>query len=714
MVQAERVSPEVPVDQSPAERLLAGELPADTRADDQLDEAEPSPEPVSAAEELELLLELFAHRVLWFLDMMHSGDEAMDPRAFNPGRMLVDSEQPLDPDGPPAIPVACLTSRMYELAARADLDIVDVGLLLTAVAVNIEPWFETQYQVLNQDNTTRAPTVRTALGLLGYRIDDPAVRARLRGDAPLLRWGLVELSRPERALPSQLIVVSERVAAFLLGDDAIADSVSAICPPVQVPLLSAQDLPSLDAFHVPVGSPLVLRARSGAPAAMVSRRIMYDLLGKEALILRSDQLDPDRMIAHSQFQACLREATIAARGLVIMLEAEALPIPINELSRLLLDTEIPVIVCRADTEAGSWPGGTAEIEVPRPTREQRRAWWQWAAPGSDTDEIADASMQLTPEAIWEIVQAARYSDPAAAEEAGAHIPVARMRAAREGYGTGKISRLARRVSPAFTLQDVVLVPEIKERLTELRDRARWRSVVIDEWGMRPGGGRGRGVTAMFSGPSGTGKSMAAEALAGELGVPLFVVEIATLVDKYIGETEKNLEAVFTAVEQTDGILLFDEADALFGKRSGVSDARDRHANIEVAYLLQRMEAFDGLAILTTNMRANIDDAFIRRLDAAVDFPEPSPAQREQLWRTALAGKEIATDAQVISALATVPFAGGSIRSAAVAAAFLAAADGSEIGRRHLVRGVHREWQKQGRLELKSPQLEQLELETDRG
>ncbi|MFM8897134.1 MAG: ATP-binding protein, partial [Actinomycetales bacterium] len=132
--------------------------------------------------------------------------------------------------------------------------------------------------------------------------------------------------------------------------------------------------------------------------------------------------------------------------------------------------------------------------------------------------------------------------------------------------------------------------------------------------MRPGGGRGRGVAALFTGPPGTGKSMAAEALAGDLGVSLFRVELATVVDKYIGETEKNLDQVFSAVENSDGVLLFDEADALFGKRSEVSDARDRYANIEVAYLLQRMEAFDGLAILTTNLRANLDPAFVRRLD----------------------------------------------------------------------------------------------------
>ena len=160
------------------------------------------------------------------------------------------------------------------------------------------------------------------------------------------------------------------------------------------------------------------------------------------------------------------------------------------------------------------------------------------------------------------------------------------------------------------------------QLRELAARARHRDQVLTDWRMRPGGGRGRGITALFAGDSGTGKTMSAEVIAGELGLDLYTINLATVVDKYVGETEKNLERIFTEAGGVNAVLLFDEADAVFGKRSEVRDAHDRYANIESAYLLQRMESFDGLAVLATNLRANIDDAFTRRLDAIVDFPVP--------------------------------------------------------------------------------------------
>ena len=159
--------------------------------------------------------------------------------------------------------------------------------------------------------------------------------------------------------------------------------------------------------------------------------------------------------------------------------------------------------------------------------------------------------------------------------------------------------------------------------------------MLIEWQMRKGGGRGRGVTALFAGDSGTGKTMSAEVIAGELGLDLYTVNLATVVDKYVGETEKNLERIFAEAGGVNAVLLFDEADAIFGKRSEVRDAHDRYANIESAYLLQRMETFDGLAILATNLRSNIDEAFTRRLDMIIDFPAPDEKSRLAIWRQCL-------------------------------------------------------------------------------
>ena len=218
--------------------------------------------------------------------------------------------------------------------------------------------------------------------------------------------------------------------------------------------------------------------------------------------------------------------------------------------------------------------------------------------------------------------------------------------------------------------------------------------------MGGGASRGRGVTALFSGESGTGKTMSAEVLAGELGLDLYVVDLATVVDKYIGETEKNLDRIFNEADQVNGVLLFDEADAIFGKRSEVSDSKDRYANVEIAYLLQRMERFDGIAILTTNLRSNLDDAFLRRLDALIDFPSPDADARRRLWQTHLPTTlPIHDDIDLDFLAQAFEVAGGNIRNITLTAAFLAAEAGRFVGMSELVRATDREYRKLGRLRL---------------
>jgi SpoVK/Ycf46/Vps4 family AAA+-type ATPase len=228
-------------------------------------------------------------------------------------------------------------------------------------------------------------------------------------------------------------------------------------------------------------------------------------------------------------------------------------------------------------------------------------------------------------------------------------------------------------------------------------RARFRDRVLDDWNMR-GTGRGTGIAALFTGPPGTGKTLAAEVLAHDLGFDLYTVDIATVVDKYIGETEKNLERIFSEAEQVNGVLFFDEADALFGKRSDVQGAHDRYANVETAFLLQRMEAFDGLVLLATNLSANLDDAFTRRLDALVDFPRPDAEHRLRIWEHALNPSVPRADDVDVELLANrFELAGGNIRNITLAAAYFAAEHDRPVSMLDLMRGVHREFGKLGRL-----------------
>ncbi len=260
-----------------------------------------------------------------------------------------------------------------------------------------------------------------------------------------------------------------------------------------------------------------------------------------------------------------------------------------------------------------------------------------------------------------------------------------------------LSSGAKLIRPTATWDDLVLPRNHLTQLHEAAERLALQSRVLDDWGFLKGRMGARGVRMLFAGPPGTGKTLAAEVLAHALSVDLFVVDISRVVSKWIGETEKNLAAVFDAAERAQAVLFFDEADALFGKRTEVSDAHDRYANLETAYLLARLERFEGLAILATNFRQNIDPAFLRRLEFVLDFAEPDREQRHALWRCHLPHTApLAGDVNLYELAALYPVVGGIIRNAAVAAGFLAAADGGPIFRQHFIHAIRREYEKAGR------------------
>jgi SpoVK/Ycf46/Vps4 family AAA+-type ATPase len=256
----------------------------------------------------------------------------------------------------------------------------------------------------------------------------------------------------------------------------------------------------------------------------------------------------------------------------------------------------------------------------------------------------------------------------------------------------RLDELAQRIPPSATWEDLVLPPAQEEMLREIAAHVRQRATVYQTWGFAAKNARGLGISALFFGGSGTGKTLAAEVLAHELHLDLYRIDLSSVVSKYIGETEKNLRRVFDAAEEGGVILLFDEADALFGKRSEVKDSHDRHANIEVSYLLQRMESYPGLAILTTNLKNSIDTAFQRRIRFAIQFPFPDAAQRAEIWRRVYP-KNTPTHGLDAKKLAQLSVAGGNIRNIALNAAFLAADAGEPVQMKHLLRAARTEYAK---------------------
>jgi SpoVK/Ycf46/Vps4 family AAA+-type ATPase len=266
--------------------------------------------------------------------------------------------------------------------------------------------------------------------------------------------------------------------------------------------------------------------------------------------------------------------------------------------------------------------------------------------------------------------------------------------AQSGYD---LASLTVKIEPTHRWSDLVLPDDALAQLQELCQHVILGDKVLRDWGFSERLPPGSGVNALFAGPSGTGKTMAAGIVARELGIDLYRIELAGVVSKYIGETEKNLDRIFNAAENSNAILFFDEADALFGKRSEVRDAHDRYANIEISYLLQKMEQYSGVTILATNLRANLDEAFTRRMAFTVYFPFPEEASRRLIWRQMWPSRmPRAADLDLDYLAKRFPLSGGNIRNIALAAAILAATDQKPVGLRHVFRALRREYQKMGK------------------
>jgi SpoVK/Ycf46/Vps4 family AAA+-type ATPase len=258
--------------------------------------------------------------------------------------------------------------------------------------------------------------------------------------------------------------------------------------------------------------------------------------------------------------------------------------------------------------------------------------------------------------------------------------------------------IAVKLTPKARWDDLVLPVDPMAMLHEIRDQFEHRHQVLDGWGFGAKLSRGKGLSALFSGPPGTGKTMAAEGLAAALGLDLYQVDLSTVVSKYIGETEKNLAKIFDEAGAGNAILFFDEADALFGKRTEVSDAHDRYANIETSYLLQKMDEYDGVVILASNLRQNLDEAFTRRLRFVVEFPFPDAESRRRIWHAVFPSQApVSADVDFADLAERFALSGGNIKNIALHAAFLAAVDSDEIARRHVMAGTRREFEKTGKV-----------------
>jgi hypothetical protein len=613
-----------------------------------------------------------------------------------------------------------------------------VTLVVLCLGVELDGRWAAWCSALQGGAALRRPGTALALDLLGGGVAERARGALARRpEAPLRGSGILRAGPDPHGGQSALALTDAALAALaghvpLLGRpwlrvvaprrDPEDDVTAAVEPLVRA---GARLLAGGTWADGAVGSRLVACLTGPSSVGVDAAHAAASLLGLPLLVLdvavaagASDRADPASAGPASLADA-VREATLQARiapALLLVILPDPSPARGEAPERLRADVDALVgevvdvidrtgwltLVATGQSLGGRRkPSGVPWITVALPERRTgdlaRRWLTELSAAGVPASEAEASSLASRFRAETTGIPAVVSAAVASARLRGSPVTVTDVEsAAREG-GAPALGAGALRVRSRLAWTDLVLPRAQQQQLAELTAAVGARRRVLSDWGFGEGRPRGRGIAALFSGAPGTGKTLAAEIVAAQLGLDLFAVDLASAISKYIGETEKNLSRIFAAAADTDGLLFFDEADALFGKRSEVKDAHDRYANIEISYLLQRIEAHDGLVVLATNLERHLDDAFLRRLAFVVKFPFPSFAERRLIWQVQLPAAAPVEDDVDWDLLASFPLAGGSIHSAVLHAAYQAAAAGRPIGTVRLLVGLRRELEKHGRV-----------------
>ena len=604
------------------------------------------------------------------------------------------------------------SSRFPWLQQAFGLETIDLDIVLIALAPEVDLRYERLFAYLQDDVTRRRPSVDLVLNLLCASRDAKILaRGRFGPDAPLLRQRLLHLvadvSGTGAPLLAHAIKLEEPVVRFLLGEpwlDARLRGMAHFTPqPDAAEGTRAEALGKVMAKALASGAGPNFYLEGAADAGQASSAGSLAARLRQSLIVAdlAKAADPPSEFA-TLLALLLREAQLLSA--VVYLEGfDALSAQergtLAEGLQALAPASGCVLVMSGARSCGPRFRSIATLSVAAPDFHERRAVWagelgerRIAIDAHGLDELAaryrlDETQIASAAAHAQLQSRLKQGPPDVADLAQA----ARLQVARDP-GT-----LARKLVPLHVWSDLVLPADPLAQLKEICRQARFRHVVFDDWGFDRKLSLGKGLSALFSGPPGTGKTMAVEVIANDLGLDLFKIDLSQVVSKYIGETEKSIDRLFAEARAGNAILFFDECDALFGKRTTVQDAHDRYANIEVAYLLQKLDEHEGLSILATNLRQNLDVAFTRRLGFIVDFPFPDEASRRRLWESIWPPKlPRSKDLDLAFMAAQFKVPGGAVKNIAVAAAFLAAEQGGDLKTEHLLWAARREIEKSGR------------------
>ncbi len=595
------------------------------------------------------------------------------------------------------------------LAEKFSLTAFERDVLLLAAAVELDASFAELFRTLGGFSY---PTFSLALSRL-----PGAHWSAVTPTAPLRYWRLIEL-RPGDTLTASALRIDERILNFLAGVSHLDEKLHGIIRPHHssgsLSVVQKQKAGAVAALWAGAGlrgEPLpavqLVAAEDAGAADVAGAACAARNMG--LCILRAADLPPgvtDRIAFQRLWE---REAALADCGLLVEVEAADGP-EVHRAATGLAERcrSALIIACREPLRLASGPLPRFEIGKP-PRAEQSELWRRALEPlaahhdtgtngasagdhGNGADVAGDHIDRLVNQFNFSPAAIAATSALAMEGAANREIAAGRLWDVCRAQARTRLDDLAQHIETTAGWDELVLPPAQKQMLHEIVTQVRQRGKVYDLWGFAGKSARGLGVSALFAGQSGTGKTLAAEIMAHELALDLYRIDLSQVVSKYIGETEKNLRRVFEAAETAGAVLLFDEADALFGKRSEVKDSHDRYANMEVSYLLQRMETYRGLAILTTNMQQALDTAFKRRIRFIIQFPFPDEADRGQIWRRVFPESTPVKNLDVLQ-LARLNVAGGNIRNIALGAAFLAAEESQPVGMAHLLRMAKAEYAK---------------------
>jgi ATPase family associated with various cellular activities (AAA) len=588
-----------------------------------------------------------------------------------------------------------------------DLSDFELDVILLALAPELDLKYERLYAYLNDDLTKKWPTPDLVLNVLCASSTERLIRYRyLLDDARLFAWGVLQTERGDHLPLARRLRLDPIVLRRFLAADDLDERLKKFCTLLN-PSWSLAEVPippeltgslypalaigwSLNTVRVHLRGPEgcgQMECAEGLAAALAARLLIADFSG-------IPEQDHQQLVSLVLLQARLFGQLPYLKGIAWNLDGR---------TRELLSSYPGMVLFEGVSGLEVASAFEVTLDFALPTYAQRKVYWTRLLRAADAatvspDELASV-FELSFAQMRDIVAAAGR----ATRVAGRAQTTADFMAHARQHSSRDLAAKAERIEPRRRWPDLILHADAMAQLRELCDRIRRRHRVLEVWGFG-GERRGIGVNALFVGTSGTGKTLAAEVIAADLELNLYRIDLAAVVSKYVGETEKNLESIFRSAEQSNAVLLFDEADALFGKRSAVRDAHDRYANIEIAYLLQRLEVYPGVAILTTNLSDNLDQSFTRRLAYTVHFPFPGPLERQRIWETVWPPHApLASDFQPQWLAERFKLSGGNIRNVALAAACLVDDDTGVITMTHILHAIRREYQKMGKALVNSEQ-----------